>query len=205
MTFNSQPSGTVDAMNEALCEELLLMEKEDLRVREQLAEAGVLYDGYHPEMERVHRQNATRLQKILEEVGWPGSGMVGEAGARAAWLVIQHAIGEPAFQRYCLQLLQEAAGREEIPPWQPAMLEDRIRMFEGKKQRYGTQLEADEAGNPQPYPVEDAEHLDERRLAVGLEPMAERLARAGRMPVPKDPDQFKQEYEAWLRRVGWRT
>ena len=138
-----------------LRDELLSMEKEDQRVRDELARDGSLFEGYHPQMERVHHRNATRLREILDEVGWPGSELVGDEGARAAWLITQHAIGEPSFQRYCLELLQEAASRGGVPRWQPAMLEDRIRMFEGKKQLYGTQLEADEYGNPQPYPIED--------------------------------------------------
>jgi hypothetical protein len=84
------------------------------------------------------------------------------------------------------------------------MLEDRVRMFEGRPQLYGTQLEPDDEGRPRPYPIEDPEGVDERRRAVGLEPLAERLARAEPEPMPKDRKRFEREYQAWLRRVGWR-
>ena len=92
----------------------------------------------------------------------------------------------------------------EVRAWQPAMLEDRIRMFEGRPQLYGTQLEPDDEGRVRPYPIEDPGHVEERRQAVGLEPLAAILARDERVPRPKDPERFKREYEAWLHRVGWR-
>ena len=43
-----------------------------------------------------------------------------------------------------------AAREHLVPAWQPAMLEDRIRVFEGRPQLYGTQLEPDEQGNMRP-------------------------------------------------------
>jgi len=184
--------------------ELLAMAAEDRRVGDELAAEGTLFDGYHPRMEAVHRRNAARLKAVLDRQGWPGASLVGAEAAEAAWLVAQHAIGEPDFQRRCLRLLQEAAARGEVPAWQPAMLEDRVRMFEGRPQRYGTQLEPDDEGRFRPYPIEDPEHVEERRRRVGLEPLSVRLARAGRVPVPKDPARFERNYEAWLRRVGWR-
>ena len=191
-------------MNPTLRDELLRMDAHDQAVRGELAADGSLFEGYHPRMEAVHRQNAARLRAILDEIGWPTELRVGSDGAHAAWRIAQHAIGEPDLQRRALRLLQEAASRAEVPAWQPAMLEDRIRMFEGRPQLYGTQLEPDDEGRPRPYPIEDPERVEERRRAVGLEPLAERLARAEPEPLPKDRARFEREYQAWLRRVGWR-
>lgn len=185
--------------------ELLEMVALDSQVREGLLERGELQDGYHPEMEAVHVTNAARLREILSERGWPVSTVVGEDGAQAAWLITQHAIGEPAFQRLCLRLLQQAVASGDVPPWQPAMLEDRIRMFEGRPQIYGTQLETDKTGQVRPYLLEDPEHVEERRKTVGLEPLSERLAREKPAPRPRDPVRSEREYQAWLRQVGWRT
>jgi hypothetical protein len=191
-------------MNRNLSDELLQTDEHDQSVRSELAADGSLFEGYHPRMEAVHRRNAARLRAILDEIGWPTERLVGSDGAHAAWRIAQHAIGEPDFQRLALRLLQAAAGGGEVPAWQPAMLEDRIRMFEGRPQLYGTQLEPDAEGRPRPYPIEDPERLEERRRAVGLEPLAERLAQAEREPLPKDRERFEREYQAWLRRVGWR-
>jgi hypothetical protein len=46
---------------------------EDERVRERLAADGSLFDGYHPEMEAVHRANAARRREMEEwarRMGW---------------------------------------------------------------------------------------------------------------------------------------
>lgn len=91
--------------DESLRQALLAMKEEDLSVRAALIAEGVLSDGYHPRMEAVHRSNAARLTGIIERYGWPGKSLVGEDGAEAAWLIAQHAIGDPPFMRRCLLLL----------------------------------------------------------------------------------------------------
>lgn len=194
-------SVTDSAMRDDLRRELVALATEDARVREELAADGSLFEGYHPRMEEVHRGNGLRLATILDEVGWPGRSVVGPEAAEAAWRIVQHAIGDPALQRRCLVLLQDAAARGEAPAWQPAMLEDRIRYFEGRPQIYGTQLEADDEGVLHPYQTEDPERVNERRRTVGLEALSDDL---GRIPPRADRARFDSEYRAWLRRVGWR-
>ncbi len=182
------------------------MKDGDLRVRARLAEEGSLFQGYHREMEAVHRRNAARLLEIVEDVGWPGSSLVGAEGAEAAWLIVQHAIGDPPLQRRCLPLLEAAAETGEAPRWQAAYLDDRIRVLEGRKQRFGTQMDAAPDGEPVPFPIEDPEGVDQRRAAIGLEPLAERVAKAERIPAmdARQRREWERERDVWLRRVGWR-
>jgi hypothetical protein len=123
---------------------------------------------------------------------------------------VQHAISRPALQREALEALRLAAARGEAPAMQPALLEDRIRTLEGRPQRYGTQLDWDEAGELSPLPVEDPSGVDERRRTVGLGPLdatvrAQRQAAAaeGERP-PRDWQTRRRGMEAWLREVGWR-
>ena len=163
-------------MNAALRDELVAMAAEDQRVRAQLAAGGSLFDGYHPRMEEVHRRNAARLTEVIEQHGRPGRGVVGEDGARAAWLVLQHAIAHPDLQRQGLVLLREAVARGDVPAVEAAMLEDRVRVFEGRPQRYGTQFDWDENGQLNPLPIEDEANVDVRR-SVGLGPLAEEVRR----------------------------
>jgi hypothetical protein len=111
-------------MNASLRDEMVAMAEEDQRVRAELAAGGSLFDGYHPNMQAVHDKNAARLTEIIEQHGWPGRSLVGEDAARAAWLVLQHAIGHPDLQRKGLVLLQDAAARGEVPAVEAAMLED---------------------------------------------------------------------------------
>ena len=189
---------------EALEHELIAMAENDLAVREALAADGSLSShGYHPHMECVHKDNAARLSDIIERHGWPSETMVGERGVWAAWLIAQHAIGNPPFMRRCLSLLNNAATKGEVPAWQPAFLEDRIRMYEGRPQLYGTQFQPGEDGYFVSYPIEDAEHVNERRQAIGLDTIEERLAENRKESVPLPPD-WKREYEKWLKSVGWR-
>jgi len=186
------------------------MTEEDLRVRTELAEAGTLYDGYHPRMELVHRRNAARLAALLDRHGWPGRTMAGADGAHAAWLIAQHAIGEPALQRRALQLLRTAAAQGEAALLEVAMLEDRIRTAEGKPQRYGTQYDWDRNGQMSPLPIDAPERVDERRRAVGLGPLAEdtrrrreHVAQSGEK-APADWAAREREKAEWYRCRGWR-
>jgi hypothetical protein len=197
-------------MNEKLRSELLAMMEEDQRVREDLVRDGSLWEGYHPRMEAVHQKNAARLTEIFEASGWPGQSEVAEDGAYAAWMIVQHAIGNPPLQRRALQLLQRAASKNEADPKHAAMLEDRIRMYEGRKQLYGTQFAWNEWGKMTLVPIEDPEHVDERRVALGFAPLAKadaanrEFAHRRAQNRPKDFDRFWRDYQEWLKRVGWR-
>lgn len=189
-------------------EKLLALAAEDRRTRERLAADGSLYQGYHPEMQAVHEANARALEALIADHGWLGARQIGEDGAEAAWLIVQHAIGLPGFQRACLTLLQTAAAKGNVPPWQPAMLLDRIRAFEGRPQLYGTQFDWDDAGRISPLPIEDEAQVDARRAAIGLPPLAQAIARhradfAGVTP-PADMARRRREQEDWAKRVGWR-
>jgi hypothetical protein len=187
-----------------IADELIAMAELDRNVADELATSGELYEGYDPRLAVVHENNALRLQAIMAEVGWPTERLVGKPAAKAAWLIAQHAISKPEFQRSCLKLLAEAAREHTVPLWQPAVLEDRIRMFENRQQLYGTQLEPDAHGKMRPHEIEDPERVDERRHAVGLEPLAEVLARAKPQPLPADRERFERDYQKWLIEVGWR-
>ncbi len=151
----------------AIRRELLAMAEEDRRVRAALAADGSLFEGYHPRMRATHDGHAARLALIFDRHGWPGWSRVGADGAEAAWLIVQHAIAQPALQRRALSALLDAAERGEVPPWQPAMLEDRIRVFDGRLQRYGTQLDWNAEGTLAPLPIEDPAGVDRRRRSAG--------------------------------------
>lgn len=195
----------------AAANELLELAALDLRTRQELVCKRQLFQGYHPRMAEVHRANAARLREIVAAIGWPTAARVGAEASEAAWLVLQHAIGEPELQRGMLQVLWEHAHRGEIPAWQAGMLEDRVRAFEGRRQRYGTQLDWDEDGQLVPWPaIEDAETVDDRRAEVGLPPLAEVLADRRRTAAlegdhpPADLAARRREADAWARAVGWR-
>jgi Kdo2-lipid IVA lauroyltransferase/acyltransferase len=189
--------------------QLLAMATDDARVRSRLAQQGRLVD-CAKDMEAIHRRNATRLASLVDASGWPGLSLAGADGADAAFLILEHASGEPAFQRRCLPLLVKSAAHGEVPALQPAMLLDRIRFFEGKPQRYGTALDWDGQGQLSAGALEAPESVDVRRATLGLPPLEvslaqRRLALAGTTEgPPADPARHLADFEAWARRVGWR-
>ena len=189
---------------------LLQMARLDRSTRAELAASGRLFAaGYEPRMARVHQCNAQRLRRIIESIGWPGSDLVGPDGAEAAWLILQHAISEPELLRRALPLLTMAAREGTASPAHAAMLEDRIRFFERRPQRYGTQLDWDADGNLSPGEVEDPQKLADRRRAVGLPPLEEQVDDArNRAAVesqrpPADYGAYVSARDAWAADVGW--
>jgi len=193
-------------MNEPLRQELIAMRAEDLRVREELIQSGEM-DGsrYVPRMEAVHRKNAARLRQIIAEYGWPDTDLVGGDGTLAAWFIAQHAIGEPDFQREALRLVQDKVKHGRVPAAQEAYLYDRIAMYEGRPQRYGTQGVPCPDGEYRRWLTEDPEHLNERRVAIGLTAVPEDPPE--REPTPEaraEYDAWKKGEEEWKRKVGSR-
>ena len=197
-------------MDPSLSEELLSLLAEDESVRAELAASGELFKGYHPRMAAVHAANAEALNAIISKHGWPGRALVGEDGANAAWLLLQHAIGNPPLQRRCLPLLVAAAEAGDVPKHQPAYLEDRIRCFEGRPQRFGTPFDWDEDGRMNPLPLEDEANVDRYREDAGLGPLSERIEQVRRnveterASPPGDYEAYQQEKRDWARSVGWR-
>lgn len=197
-------------INRELRAELLDMERQDQALRQRLIDDGTLFDGYHPEMEEMQNRFGDRLGEIVAEHGWPGADMVGEDGAAAAWLVLQHAIGKPELMRGCLEHIKTAAAEGRAEKKHAAMLEDRIRVMEGKKQIYGTQYDWDENGEMNPNPIEDPDTVDARRAAVGLDTLAENTERirehykTERETPPEDFEKRRADMLKWARKTGWR-
>jgi hypothetical protein len=119
-------------------------------------------------LQKVDKENAARMKEIVRQHGWPGKTLVGSDGTQAAWLLVQHADPDLAFQKQCLTLITEAVKKGEVPAQQMAYLTDRVRVAEKQKQVYGTQFE-----DLEPFPIEDEANVDKRRQGVNLPPLAE--------------------------------
>jgi hypothetical protein len=194
-------------VNEDLRRELPAMRAEDRRVRDELVASNELGGVYVPRMEAGHIKNAARLRELIAQHGWPGQDIAGKDGAEAAWLIAQHAIGEPQFQRQALQLLNVWAADGWVPAWHAAYLEDRIAMHEGRPQRYGTQwMDDSRDGRIRPWKLADPEHIDELRASVGLEPLRP-IPEAGPDLPSQQREEMEQNYrwwQEWLASKGWR-
>jgi hypothetical protein len=195
-------------VNESLRQELLGMQEEDFRVRKELLDNNELGGPYVPRMEAVHVKNAARLRELIAEHGWPGEDVVGEDGAKAAWFIAQHSIGEPRFQRESLLLLKACAAEGRTPAWQAAYLEDRIAMQEGRPQRFGTQWMDDPSdGRTRPWQIADPARVDELRASVGLGPLHPIPERGPDLPAEQrqELEETVRWWEEWYIAKGWRS
>jgi len=172
--------------------ELLKMADDDQKARmsmlKEFGEKGISLDDSKPptnplvilsmmlsaaKLEAVDKKDRTRLAEIIDKHGWPGKTLVGKEAASDAWLIVQHADADPAFQKRCLQLMK-GLPKGEVEPQDVAYLTDRVLVADKKKQLYGTQLRSD-GGKFKPLPIEDEANVDKRRAEIGLMPLAEYL------------------------------
>ncbi len=182
------------------------MRNEDLRLREELIASGELGGEYAPKIEAVHKRNASRLRELIDLHGWPSEDIAGKDGSEAAWLIAQHAIGEPEFLRYVLQMLHSSIAEGHVPPWQAAYLEDRIAMYEGHPQRYGTQWMDDPTdGRTRPWTIADPKNVNALRAEVGLGPLPP-VPELGPELLADEREELEWNYrwwQEWLTSKGW--
>ena len=158
----------------ALARELLSMEQRDQQARGRATAKGAVVlkeSDIGKEIVRVDKANTKRLKEIVDEHGWPGRSLVGERASRSAWLLAQHADQDVEFQKHALELM-EAMPEGEVVERDIGYLKDRVLVAEGKKQRYGTQLECRDGELVGRTKIADDEHVDERRAKIGMEPLA---------------------------------
>ena len=188
-----------------IAEKLLRLAAADEACRQRLVATGELFGGYHPEMQTVHEENAAALRLAMRKIGYPSVSKVGVKANEAAWLVAQHAISKPALMEAYLAAVLE----EEGVSVRAAYLSDRIAVFRGRGQLYGTQFAWQTDGSLQPCKLEDGQNVDARRIALGLKPLDEQTkalqakAAAEGETAPSDLPAFKTRELAWRRAVGW--
>lgn len=143
---------------------------QELRMQWIRARDAEAKEEWHKRIIKIDELHLIRLIEIVENQGWAGESIVGSAGSHAFWLLVQHT-PDYHFQNRCLELLEIAVLNQEASPIHLAYLKDRVYMHAGKKQIYGTQVKGDLTF----YPIEDEEHVNERRMAIGLSTLEEYL------------------------------
>ncbi len=129
--------------------------------------------------------NLAMVTRIIDEKGWLGKDIIGSEGNNTLFLVIQHS-NLPTMLKY-LPIIRDAVKKGDASAGSLAMLEDRVNMFQNKKQLYGSQLVTDpQTGKYILHPIADPDHLDERRAKVGLGPIAGYLQQFGITWNPRD-------------------
>lgn len=116
----------------------------------------------------IDKKSSKALEAAIAKHGWPGKSIVGEDGAHAAWLLVQHADHDRNLQKAVLARMKPMVESREVTSTDYAYLYDRVAVGEKRKQLYGTQFD-----NGEPAPIEDEANVDARRKDVGLGTMAE--------------------------------
>jgi len=119
---------------------------------------------------KIDRKNTKEMKKIIKGYGWPTISLVGKRASARAWLLVQHADRDLAFQKMCLTLIKKAAKNNDVSKWQIAYLTDRILTNRKKKQIYGTQIRFNkETEIVTPYPIKNPKKVNKLRKSFGLE------------------------------------
>ncbi len=127
--------------------------------------------------EDIDIRNTARMKEIVFQIGWPSISKVGEEASHGAWLLVQHADMDLEFQKHCLELMG-GLHEQEVARYDIAYLRDRILRNQNLPQIYGTQFILDkETGKYVPAPIEDPEHVEERRREMDLDTLVENTER----------------------------
>ena len=118
-------------------------------------------------------KNTKFLKQLVATSGWPTKSRVGERASFNAWLLVQHADHDPAFQLQALRLMDPLTTTNEVSKRNYAYLYDRVMLKLVGKQKFGTQFGGCEKGTRQLRPLEDEKQLDVYRASHDLEPIAD--------------------------------
>jgi hypothetical protein len=128
-------------------------------------------------------KNTAMLKAIVAEHGWPTIQLVGEQASLNAWLIVQHADDDPAFQLRALRLMAPLVASGSVSKSNYAFLYDRVMIKLAGKQRYGTQSRCLN-GTHVTLPLESPDRVDALRAEMGLDTVADNLARIARLYGP---------------------
>ncbi len=192
-----------------IAKEIIELQNADLELRDKLIQNGQLSEGYNKEMEALHNRHAENLNNIINKIGYPTIEKVGKEASDAAWLVIQHSIGQPEFMKKCAVLLEKAVAENQADAKHLAYLTDRIAVFEGRAHLYGTQFDWDENGEMNPQPFDDLEKVNFRRKTIGLNSLEQQTEIIRKQIIaenqkpPADRKERTKQADEWRKKVGW--
>lgn len=178
-------------INSALKGQLLTIYNTDQQPRSRVDSVMRIYGQSSPQWQQlwkgIHQADSINLRKIeqlIQQYGYPGKSLVGAKLSNTAWLVIQHS--PLAIQEKYLHILQRAADQGEMSKTNMALLIDRIRVYKGQKQLYGTQVNIDATGQKSFDAIEDEKNVNKRRAEVGLGSLEEYAKQFGFDYKPTD-------------------
>ena len=120
----------------------------------------------------VDTANTAWLAREIARGGWPARAAIGADGVSAAFLLVQHADRDTAFQVRMLPLIERAFAAGELSGAEMALFTDRLATGRGQDQTYGTQADIRD-GRAIMKRIRDSAGVDARRALMGLPPLQE--------------------------------
>jgi hypothetical protein len=132
----------------------------------------------------IQEKSQKELEQLIAAKGWPKISDVGQRAVMSAYLVAMHT--NDGSQKKYLPMIWECCEDKELPWVRYANIYDRCLFNDNKPQKYGTHTKYNEQTRSEElYQLEDESKVDEWRKELGLEPLAEFLARSGIKYQPK--------------------
>ncbi|MTB53323.1 DUF6624 domain-containing protein [Lewinella sp. W8] len=128
-------------------------------------------DSLYRAKDSIFRVQSDIVKEMFDRHGFLDTTMVGSKGSYNFWLLVQHADHDPDFQRRVLEAMAPLVKEGLADASNYAYLTDRVRKNAGEKILYGTQVSYTDDFWVIPLPLEDSLHVNERRAAVGLDPI----------------------------------
>lgn len=156
------------------------MREEDQEIRRILIDSvGFDSPGAGPFIKKmidIDKRNQKNIKFILENYGWIEQSKIGTKAADAFFYVIQHSDMELMDKWY--PEFKKLTDNGEANVRQCAMMEDRLLMWKGKRQIYGTQASDFRADKRMAiWPIEDPKQVNERRAKIGFKTTVEEYAK----------------------------
>ena len=161
-------------LNAALKQELATIYESDQKPRYDIDSVVRVYgrssqqwQQHWQKISKTDSMNLASVERIIQQYGYPGQSVVGSK-------LREHRLaGHPTFASCCSGEVFDAHPKGcydngEMEKSNLALLVDRIRMYKGKKQDYGTQISISSTGKKFFHPIEDKANVNKHREKVGL-------------------------------------
>lgn len=120
--------------------------------------------------EGLDQDNQRRISWYLHRYGWPDPHMCGEKAAKTPFLIIQHASQD--YMEHHIHFLRDAVCMGRARRTTLGFVQDRLLLYRGKKQIFGTQYMNDpsqEGIHLQPRPLAHPALVNQRRKKAGFD------------------------------------
>lgn len=136
------------------------------------SKAGVTQSASMRHLLAIQKTDLEWFKPIVDAHGFPTVQQVGLEGVEHAWMLVQHADTDPAFQAKVLAELKPRLSVEPFLKSDYALLFDRVRIAQHQNQLYGTQFTTRD-GRMVMQPTDDVAQLDARRAGMNLMPISD--------------------------------